>query len=136
MTELLEKLRKIDHEIEGEEFTQYGATYFFAFDILEGAADDLAILERYFLELELSPPLNEINLMEIEDSQEDINKISTQFHFASEPSRLLCEIAKNEGGYYKVCEDGDCLSRGNLMDIFRIIKYGKDAIVLWFYLCD
>ena len=136
MTELLEKLKKIDHEIEGEEFTQYGATYFFAFDVLEGAADDLSILEKYFMELELSPPLNKISLMEIDDPQGNMNKIATQFHFAPEPSQLLCEIAKNERGYYKVCEDGDCLSRGNLMDIFRIIKDGKDMIVLWFYLCD
>jgi hypothetical protein len=132
---LFEKLKKIEHIVEGDEYISYGASYFISI-VKMLKSMDVKELREVFLDLEVDIKSDSVNPSEIEDRSSDFKLINDIWHFKGEIADNLMNIIKEADVYYRPLDKDDYYARGNVNDIFRIVKKDGEIILIEFYACD
>ena len=132
---LFEKLKEIEHIVEGDEYISYGASYFISI-VKMLKSMDVKELREVFLDLEVDIKNDSVNPSEIEDRSSDFKLINDIWHFKGEIADNLMNIIKEADVYYRPLDKDDYYARGNVNDIFRIVKKGDEIILIEFYACD
>ena len=132
---LFEKLKKIEHIVEGDEYISYGASYFISI-VKMLKSMDVKELREVFLDLEVDIKNDSVNPSEIEDRSSDFKLINDIWHFKGEIADNLMNIIKEADVYYRPLDKDDYYARGNVNDIFRIVKKDGEIILIEFYACD
>ena len=132
---LFEKLKKIEHIVEGDEYISYGASYFISI-VKMLKSMDVKELREVFLDLEVDIKSDSVIPSEIEDRSSDFKLINDIWHFKDEIADNLMNIIKEADVYYRPLDKDDYYARGNVNDIFRIVKKDGEIILIEFYACD
>lgn len=132
---LYESLKEVEHIIEGDEYISYGASYFISI-VKMLKSMDVEELRKVLLDLEVDIQNDSVNLSEIEDRSSDFKLINDIWHFKGEIADNLMNIINEADGYYRPLDKDAYYARGNVNDIFRIVKKGGEIILIEFYACD
>ena len=132
---LFESLKEIEHIVEGDEYISYGASYFISI-VKMLKSMDVEELREVLLDLEVDIKNDSVNLSEIEDRSSDFKLINDIWHFKCEIADNLMNIIDEADGYYRPLDKDTYYARGNVNDIFRIVKKGGEIILIEFYACD
>ncbi|MCR5556502.1 MAG: hypothetical protein K6F75_02945 [Butyrivibrio sp.] len=136
MNGILEELRDLEHQLEGNEYCPGGVSYFFAADKVEILSDMKTSLKEYFLEIEAVKEDEEIELQRIEDPKKDMRAICEEWHLSAELTERLIKLVSESRSVYKFCEDYYYIAAGNVGDIFRVLETDDGVFVLEFYVVD
>ena len=132
---IYESLKQIENRIEGEEYTAGGVTFYMTVDKLDFDISDDAAVNDYFVS-RCAISYDEINLIPVESKIDDMAKLCKEWHFSQSITDEIIEIISNCDGYYQMFKDYYYVVKGNISDIFRVIQYGDELILLELYICD
>lgn len=83
-----------------------------------------------------SPSEIELNIEKIETPREEMKRLSEEWHFDEEISGRMLGLLANNEEMYRFCNDYKYISRGNVGEIFRVIKRGEEMVLIGFYIAD
>jgi hypothetical protein len=133
---IFDLLKEIEKEVNRDEYISYGASYFLAVEELKFQITDMISLRRLFVKLETDMKEETLNPAEITDRSADFKMINDLWHFKDDITRKLMNVIGDADAYYRLFDKDDVISRGNVNDIFRIVKKDNELVLLEFYACD
>ncbi len=133
---IFELLKEIEKEVNRDEYIAYGASYFLSVEDLKFRITDINSLEQLFVKLEADIGETSVNPTEITDRSADFNMINDLWHIKDEIADKLMNIISGADAYYRPFDKDDVISRGNVNDIFRVLKKGDELVMIEFYACD
>ena len=133
---IFDLLKEIEKEVNRDEYISYGASYFLAVEELKFQITDMISLHRLFVKLETDMKEGALNPAEITDRSADFKMINDLWHFKDDITRKLMNVIGDADAYYRLFDKDDVISRGNVNDIFRIVKKDNELVLLEFYACD
>ena len=133
---IFELLKEIEKEVNRDEYISYGASYFLTVEELKFPVEDITSLRKVFVKMEADSDEASLNLTEITERSDDIKMINELWHFKDDIVDRVLNIIADADVYYRPFEKDDVISRGNVNDIFRIVKKGNELVLLEFYACD
>ena len=133
---IFELLKEIEKEANRDEYIAYGASYFLAVDDLKFQITDFPSLRELFVKLEADIEDTSVNPTEITDRSADFKMINDLWHFKDDIAGKLMNIINDADAYYRPLDNDNVISRGNVNDIFRIVKKGNELVFIEFYACD
>lgn len=134
---LYQELKKIEKSIEGNEYSDWGVSYYVAIDKLDSSISlDLAVKNR-LLELEAiaSTEIN-INITLIEHPNKELLQLCTDWHLDERICNEILSLVDEDTKLYRFCNDSEYISRGIIGEVFRIIEKGQDRILMDYYFSD
>ena len=132
---LYELLKEMEHIVEGDEYIAYGASYFISI-VKKLKSMDVKEIREALLDLEVDINNDSVNPSAIEDRAADFKMINDIWHLKDEIAEKLRNIICEADGYYRPLDKDAYYARGNVNDIFRIVKKGGEIILIEFYACD
>lgn len=134
---LYEELLQLQKMLEGNEYTDGGVSYYIEFDKLDSSVPMSIALKWKLVALKaVSTAEIKLNIEKIEAPAEEMKRLSEEWHFDEQiSSRMLALLANNEE-MYRFCNDYEYISRGNVGEIFRVIKRGEEMVMIGFYIAD
>lgn len=132
---LYDSLKEIEHIVEDDEYISYGASYFIAI-VKKLKSMDVKELREALLDLEVDIKTDSVNPSEIEDRSDDFKMINDVWHFKDEIAEKLMDMINDADGYFRPLDKDDYYARGNVNDIFRVVRKGEEIILIEFYACD
>lgn len=63
-------------------------------------------------------------------------KLCKEWHFSQSITDEIIDLISHCDGYYQMFKDYYYVAKGNISDIFRVIRYGNELILLELYICD
>ena len=133
---IFDLLKEIEKEVNRDEYISYGASYFLAVEKLKFQITDMISLCRLFVKLETDMKEGTLNPAEITDRSADFKMINDLWHFKDDITRKLMNVIGDADAYYRLFDKDDVISRGNVNDIFRMVKKDTELVVLEVYACD
>lgn len=133
---IFELLKEIEKEVNRDEYIAYGASYFLDVDNLKFQITDIISLRQLFVKLEADIEEYPVIPTEIIDRLGDFKMINDLWHFKDYLADKLMKIIIDADAYYRLFEKDEVISRGNVNDIFRIVKKGNEVVLIEFYACD
>ena len=133
---IFELLKEIEKEANRDEYISYGASYFLSVDDLKFKITDITSLIQLFEKLEADIEGTSVNPTEITDRSADFKTINDLWHFKDDIASRLMSIIIDADAYYRPFDKDVVISRGNVNDIFRIVKKGNELVMIEFYACD
>ena len=133
---IFELLKEIEKEVNRDEYISYGASYFLSVEDLKFRITDINSLEQLFVKLEADIEETSVNPTEITDRSVDFQTINDLWHIKDEIADKLMNIISGADAYYRLFDKDDVISRGNVNDIFRVLKKGDELVMIEFYACD
>ena len=133
---LFESLKEIEKAVEVDESISYGASYFIAVENLKINISDIDSLKDVFIRLEVDINENSVSPSEIDDRSADFTSINDIWHFKDNIAAKFMNIIREADAYYRPLDTDGYYSRGNVNDIFRIVKKGSEFVLIEFYACD
>ena len=133
---IFESLKQIENSIEGEEYTVGGVTFYMTVEKLDFDISDNLALKNYFVSQYVISYDDEISLIPVESKLDDMAKLCKEWHFSQSITDEIIDIISHCDGYYQMFKDYYYVAKGNISDIFRVIQYGDELILLELYLCD
>ena len=133
---IFELLKEIVKEVNREEYIAYGASYFLDVDDLKFEITDITSLRQLFVKLEAYIEEYPVIPTEIIDRSGDFKMINDLWHFKDYLADKFMKIITDADAYYRLFEKDEVISRGNVNDIFRIVKKGNEVVLIEFYACD
>ena len=98
--------------------------------------EKIAELRKVLLDLKVDIKNDSVNPSGIEDRLSDFKMINDIWHFKNEIADNLIHIINEADGYYRLLDTDDYYAKGNVNDIFRIVKKNEEIILIEFYACD
>lgn len=132
---LYDSLKVIEEIVEGDEYIAHGASYSISI-VKKLKSIDVEELRAALLDWKVDINNDSVNPSEIEDRATDFYKINDVWHFKDEIANKLMNIIYEADGYYRPLDKDDYYSRGNVTDIFRVIKKDEEIVLIEFYACD
>ena len=133
---IFELLKEIEKEVNRDEYISYGASYFLSVDDLKFQITDITSIIQLFEKLEADIEGTSVNPTEITDRSDDFKTINDLWHFKDDIADKLMNIIIDADAYYRPFDKDVVISRGNVNDIFRIVKKGNEHVMIEFYACD
>lgn len=134
---LYEELLQIQKMLEGNEYTDGGVSYYIEFDRLDSSVPMSVALKWKLAALRVAPSSEiELNIEKIEAPTEEMKRLSEEWHFDEEISGRMLDLLANNEEMYRFCNDYKYISRGNVGEIFRVIKRGEEVLLIGFYIAD
>jgi hypothetical protein len=133
---IFELLKEIEKEVNRDEYISYGASYFLSVDDLKFKITDITSLIQLFEKLEVDIEGTSVNPTEITDRFTDFKMINDLWHFKDDIADKLMSIIIDADAYYRPFDKDVVISRGNVNDIFRIVKKSNELVMIEFYACD
>ena len=133
---IFELLKEIEKEVNRDEYIAYGASYFLDVDNLKFQITDITSLRQLFVKMEADIEEYPVIPTEIIDRPGDFKMINDLWHFKDYLANKLMKIITDADAYYRLFEKDEVISRGNVNDIFRIVKKGNEIVLIEFYACD
>ena len=133
---IFELLKEIEKEVNRDEYISYGASYFLSVDDLKFQITDITSIIQLFEKLEADIEGTSVNPTEITDRSDDFKTINDLWHFKDDIADKLMNIIIDADAYYRPFDKDVVISRGNVNDIFRIVKKSNELVMIEFYACD
>jgi len=133
---IYESLKQIENRIEGEEYTAGGVTFYMTVDKLDFDISDNTALNNYFVSRYVISYDDEISFIPVESKFDDMAKLCKEWHFSQSITDEIIDLISHCDGYYQMFKDYYYVAKGNISDIFRVIQYGDELILLELYICD
>ena len=133
---IYESLKQIENRIEGEEYTAGGVTFYMTVDKLDFDISDNTALNNYFVSRHVISYDDEISFIPVESKFDDMAKLCKEWHFSQSITDEIIDLISRCDGYYQMFKDYYYVAKGNISDIFRVIQYGDELILLELYICD
>lgn len=133
---IYESLKQIENRIEGEEYTAGGVTFYMTVDKLDFDISDNTALNNYFVSRYVISYDDEISFIPVESKFDDMAKLCKEWHFSQSITDEIIDLISHCDGYYQMFKDYYYVAKGNISDIFRVIQYGNELILLELYICD
>lgn len=134
---LYEELLQIQKMLEGNEYTEGGVSYYIELDKLDSSVPMSVALKWKLIQLKVASPSEiELNIEKIEAPQEEMKRLSEEWYFDEEISGRMLSLLANNEEMYRFCNDYKYISRGNVGEIFRVIKRGEEMVLIGFYIAD
>lgn len=134
---LYEELLQIQKMLEGNEYTDGGVSYYIEIDRLDSSVPMSVALKWKLAALRVAPSSEiELNIEKIEAPTEEMKRLSEEWHFDEEISGRMLGLLANNEEMYRFCNDYKYISRGNVGEIFRVIKRGGEMVLIGFYIAD
>ena len=133
---IFELLKEIEKEVNQDEYISYGASYFLAVERLDFPITDRTSLQLFFVKLEAEIEEASLQPTEITDRSADFKRINEVWHLKEDIADRYMNIIKDADAYYRPFDKDDVLSKGNVNDVFRIVKKGNELVLIEFYACD
>lgn len=133
---IYESLKQIENRIEGEEYTAGGVTFYMTVDKLDFDISDNTALKNYFVSRYVISYDDEISFIPVESKFDDMAKLCKEWHFSQSITDEIIDLISHCDGYYQMFKDYYYVAKGNISDIFRVIRYGNELILLELYICD
>ena len=133
---ICESLKKIEYILEGEEYSAGGVSFYLDVTKLDFDISDNESFNRLFVNLGVIDENYDVGLTSIIDKEGDIKRICSEWHFNQAVSIELIDIVTQSDGYYQAFEGYGWVAKGNVSDLFRILQYKDELILLEFFICD
>ena len=134
---LYEELLQIQKMLEGNEYTDGGVSYYIELDKLDSSVPMSVALKWKLIQLKVASPSEiELNIEKIEAPREEMKRLSEEWYFDEEISGRMLDLLANNEEMYRFCNDYKYISRGNVGEIFRVIKRGEEMVLIGFYIAD
>ena len=93
-------------------------------------------LKRLFVNYGVIDESYDITLTSVIDKESEIKRICSEWHFNQDITEELTDIVVQSEGYYQAFEGYGWVGNGNVSDLFRILQYKDELILLEFFICD
>lgn len=134
---LYEELLQIQKMLEGNEYTDGGVSYYIELDRLDSSVPMSVALKWKLIQLNVASTSEiELNIEKIEAPREEMKRLSEEWYFDEEISGRMLDLLANNEEMYRFCNDYKYISRGNVGEIFRVIKRGEEMVLIGFYIAD
>ena len=133
---IYEKLKKIEDELEGEEYFNGGIGYYFACDLVSSMGVNIESIKEILIKNKVIGKDDNVELVKTDDRVSDFETISVEWHFSEQIKKRLLDIFKEADEYYCITADGTYASYGYLWSICRVLKKGDELVLLEFYITD
>ncbi|MBQ8949949.1 MAG: hypothetical protein IJ065_02150 [Eubacterium sp.] len=133
---IYESLKEIEYRLEGEEYSAGGVTFYLEVDKLDFDITDMESLKRLFVNYGVIDESYDITLTSVIDKESEIKRICGEWHFNQDITEELTDIVVQSEGYYQAFEGYGWVGNGNVSDLFRILQYKDELILLEFFICD
>ena len=133
---IYDELKKIEDELEGEEYTDSGISYYFACDLVPATRKKAEAIRDILIRNKVIGKNDHAALAIIEDYVSDFKTISDEWHFNEQIKKRFLNIFKETDRYYRIMADGSYASYGNLWSICRVLQKGEETVLLEFYITD
>ena len=133
---IYEKLKKIEDELEGEEYFNGGIGYYFACDLVPSMGVNIESIKEILIKNKVIGRDDNVELVKTDDRVSDFETISDEWHFNEQIKTGFLDIFKEADEYYCITADGTYASYGYLWSICRVLKKGDELVLLEFYITD
>ena len=79
---------------------------------------------------------NEINVVRINDIENELQRLCSEWHFNDKICSSLFNILDEKVEMYSFCEDYEYIAMGNVGELFRILKRDEEIVCIDFYIVD
>lgn len=93
-------------------------------------------MNNYFVSRYVISYDDEISFIPVESKFDDMEKLCKEWHFSQSITDEIIDLISHCDGYYQMFKDYYYVAKGNISDIFRVIQYGNELILLELYICD
>ena len=93
-------------------------------------------MNNYFVSRYVISYDDEISFIPVESKFDDMAKLCKEWHFSQSITDEIIDLISHCAGYYQLFKDYYYVAKGNISDIFRVIQYGNELILLELYICD
>lgn len=132
-----EELKNIEKLLEGNEFFDSGVTYYIGIDKLDESLPMDIALKRVLIDCNAIDTLEEnIDIISIENPMNEMQKLCEEWHLNNIITRKMLKKIDDKTQMYRFCEDYEYISKGCVGEIYRIIKKGRETVLIDFYIVD
>lgn len=130
---MYEELKKIEDELEGEEYFSGGLGYYFICDTVPITWKNVETIKEILIKNKVIGEDDNVELSKIEDPLSDFELISDKWHFSEDIKKGFIDILKEADGYYSYIPDG---AYGCVWTTRRLLQKGEELVILEFYISD
>ena len=129
---MYEKLKEIEVELEGEEYTDGGISFYFGCDLIPTTES----IKEILIKNKVLGKDDNVELVNIEECVSDFESISGEWHFSEQMKKRFLDILEKADAYYGITADGSYASWGYSWSTCRVIKKDDQLVLLEFYITD
>ena len=130
---MYDELKKIEDELEGEEYFSGGLGYYFICDTVPITWKNAETIKETLVKSGEIREDVKVELVKIEDPVSDFETISDEWRFSEDIKERFLDILKEADGYYSYIPDG---AYGCVWTIHRLLQKGDELVMLEFYVSD
>ena len=133
---MYDELKKIEAELEGEEYTNGAIGYYFYCENIPESGEKIGNIKEILVRTKIIGENDNVELSKIGDPVTDFELISDEWHFSDRIKKRFLDIFKEADGYYSMTADGSYASYGDLWSTCRVLQKGNELVLLEFYITD
>lgn len=126
---MYDEFKKIEAELEGEEYFCDGIGFYFFCDSVATIGDNYETLKKILITNKMIGKDDNIELVKIENPVSDFEPIGNEWHFNEQIKKRFVDILKEADVYYSLTSDDS-------WSTCRIIQKGDEYVLLEFFICD
>lgn len=130
------RFKKIEEELDGNEYCDGGVSYYIAFDPVPMTGLDPGVLKELLVKNKVIAPEDNIDLIPVDDPAADLAALCDEWHLEAYVRQEFMDALARSDGYYLMWADGTYISCGNLWSKVRLFAGGSEYVLAEFYLCD
>ena len=133
---MYDKLKKIEDELEGEEYFDGGIGYYFGCDLVPAIGEKIESIKDILIKNKVVGKDDNVELVNIEDIVRDFEPISDEWHFNERIKKRFMDIFLEADGYYSITADGSYAAYGYLWSTCKVLQKDDELVLLEFYITD
>ena len=133
---MYDELKKIEKDLEGEEYTEGALGYYFACDLVPATEDNTETIKEILIKNKVIGKDDNVELVRIEDPISDFEPISDEWHYSEDIKKRFLHILNEADGYYSMMADGTYASYGDLWSTCRVLQNSDEIVLLEFFITD
>ena len=136
---LYEKLVELEKALEGEEDFAGGVSYYLSFDKMDSTISLQDSIKEQLIKLEVDDLLerdSKLNIKIINQPKLEMENLCNEWFIKKDILDRIVDMMDDEMKMYKFCDDYVYVSRGVVCEIYRVIEYKDERILVDFYLVD
>ena len=134
---LYEDLKLIEKSLEGDEYFNGGVSYCIGIEKYDENVPISISVKRMLMSMNVNSSIkNEINVVRINDIENDLQRLCSEWNFNDKICSSLFNILDEKVEMYSFCEDYEYIAMGNVGELFRILKRDEEIVCIDFYIVD
>ena len=133
---MYDELKKIEKELEGEEYTEGAIGYYYACDLVPDTGEINETIKEILIKNKVIGKEDNVELMRVENIVSDFEPISDEWHYSEQIKKRFLDIFSGADGYYSMTADGSYAACGYLWSTCRVLQKGDEIVLLEFYITD